>query len=133
MREGQEGTMEMEKGLRVVGTPTLPLCAQYPRCAGVMGLGMGLWWVKPSVVGCFTGSVNLSEPALQPSPHTKRTRGAQYLCHRTWPPEQPVLRLYPSALASQSGHWPVCTQTGRAFFFSPDAKSMDLESLLPGL
>ena len=58
MREGQKDTMEMEKGLRVVGTPTLPLCAQYPRCAGVMGLGMVLWWVKPPVLGCFTGSVN---------------------------------------------------------------------------
>jgi hypothetical protein len=42
MREGQKDTMEMKKGFRVVGTPALPLCAQYLRCAGIMGLGMGL-------------------------------------------------------------------------------------------
>ena len=122
MREGQKDTMEMEKGLRVVGTPTLPLCAQYPRCAGVMGLGMGLWWVKPSVVGCFTGSVNLPVPALQQTKYARKTLGTNYLCHKPWPPEQPVLRLYPAALASQSGLWPVCAQTGRGFFSKPGCK-----------
>ena len=128
---GAEGYNGDGKGPQGCGyTYTSIVCPVPEVCRG---LGIGLWWVKPSVVGSFTGSVNLSEPALQPSPHTNRPLGAQYLCHRTWPPEQPVLRLYPSALASQSGHWPVCTQTGRAFFFSPDAKSMDLESLLPGL
>jgi hypothetical protein len=114
MGEEQEGTMEMEKGLRVVGTPIVcpgpwVCCGQSTgdllvvgeaSCAGV------LYWVcKP-------------DPALQQSKHARRTLGPHYLCQEPWPPEQSVLRLYPAALASQSGHWPVCTQTGRAFFSS---------------
>ena len=108
MREGQEGTMEMEKGLRVVGTPAPPLCAHYHRYAGVSELGIDLWWVKPPVLGCFTGSVNLPVPALQQTKYARKTLGTNYLCHKPWPPEQPVLRLYPAALASQSGLWPMC-------------------------
>ena len=63
MREVQEGTMEMEKGLRVVGTPAPPLCARCPRCAGVSGLGIGflgeapcpgvLYWVCKPVRTCL--------------------------------------------------------------------------------
>ena len=101
MREGQKDTMEMEKGLRVVGTPTLPLCAQYPRCAGVMGLGMVLWWVKPPVLGCFTGSVILAVPALQLSPSASRTLGCHYLCHNPGLQNSlSLIKLYPAALAS---------------------------------
>jgi hypothetical protein len=47
MREVQEGTMDMEKGLRVVGTPAPPLCARCTRCAGVRGLGIGFLGEAP--------------------------------------------------------------------------------------
>jgi hypothetical protein len=83
--------MEMEMGLRVVGTSVPPLCAQYPRCAGVMGLGIDLWWVKPLVLRCFTGSINLPALAMLQSKYASRTLGPHYLVHQPWPPEQHVL------------------------------------------
>ena len=69
MREEQDGTVEMEKGLRVVGTPAPPLCARCTRCAGVRGLGIGflgevpcpgvLYWVcKPASDSLATTTTN---------------------------------------------------------------------------
>ena len=130
---GAEGYNGDGKGPQGCGYTCTSIVCPVPEMCWGHGIGNGLVWVKPPVLGYFTGSVNLPVPALQQTKYARRTLGTNYLCHKPWPPEQPVLRLYPSALASQSGHWPVCTQTGRAFFFSPDAKSMDLESLLPGL
>lgn len=45
----------MKTGLGVVDKPAFPLCAQCLRCAGVRGLGTGLWWVKPPVLEGFLG------------------------------------------------------------------------------
>ena len=117
-----EGYNGDEKGIQGCGYTCTSIVCPVPEVCWDHGIGNGLVWVKPPVLGYFTGSVNLPVPALQQTKYARKTLGTNYLCHKPWPPEQPVLRLYPAALASQSGLWPVCAQTGRGFFSKPGCK-----------
>ena len=106
---GAEGYNGDGKGPQGCGYTYTSIVCPVPSCVGVRGLVIVLWWVKPPVLGCFTGPVILTLPTLQSSPSSSTTLGPHYLCHKPWLPEQIFLRLYPVALAGKSNHWPVCT------------------------
>ena len=101
--EGQEGKMKMAKDIRVVGTPALPLCVQCPRCPGIRKLEIGLWWVKPTMLGSFLG---LKSCQYLPCNHHHIPEGLlDYLCQKPCPPEQ-------LSLDSTLLPWPPSQDTG---------------------